>query len=485
MADGFPTTMLLAVSLSGTEKALLAAGAVVGLAVAFFAGRWALPRIRAWSTRQQMLAGLATVAVLAGAAYAIYTAVDRPEDVVNEDAEFEKEKKKKVIETGNWPVYGYNDQRTRYFPTKHVQPPFASSEWSFQAGKLLEFSPVIGEGVLYFMDKDAVLYAMNAKTGKVLWKKDKGGLSAASPAWADGHLFVVTLEPGNVQRINPRNGQTLWNRDLGARSETSPLIYGDKIIVGNESGTVFALSTRDGSVDWTLDTAGSVKGGVALEGGYIYFGNYAGELYSVRAANGDVKWQTGTQGASFGVTGRIYSTPAVAFGRVYVGSIDNRIYSFEADTGDLAWSKSTGDWVYSAPAVAEVPGAPPTVYIGSKDQNLYALDARNGSTRWQRDIDGVILGAASVVGDVVYVAGIGPNIGTFGFDADSGKQVFHHELGEYNPVISDGARLYLTGTSGIRAFEPLSPREKRRRAEAKREERQKREAKRDRKGDGG
>jgi len=58
-----------------------------------------------------------------------------------------------------------------------------------------------------------------------------------------------------------------------------------------------------------------------------------------------------------------------------------------------------------------------------------------------------------VLGEVVYVGVIGPNIGSFGFDVKTGKQVFESELGEYNPVISDGQRLYLTGASGIRAFE--------------------------------
>ena len=35
-------------------------------------------------------------------------------------------------------VYGYDDQRTRYLPTKVVRPPFGGSEWSFNAGKLLD-----------------------------------------------------------------------------------------------------------------------------------------------------------------------------------------------------------------------------------------------------------------------------------------------------------------------------------------------------------
>ncbi|MEO8092678.1 MAG: PQQ-binding-like beta-propeller repeat protein [bacterium] len=435
----------------------IALAVVVAAAVCvggFFAVRALWPVVSEWSRWQQAGAAGVIALAIAGAAYAIYGFNDRPSDVLNEGVDFEQNEPEKVIETVNWPVYGYDDQRTRYLPSKLVQPPFRSSDWSFQAGKLLEFSPIAVKDRLYFVDKDALVYAMASNNGKVRWKHRVGALSAASPAYEDGRLFVVTLEPGDIQAMDPRSGKILWERPLPGRSESSPLVYGNKVIVGTEPGTVFAFDVKTGKVEWSLDTPDAVKGGVALDEGIIYFGNYAGELYAVNAANGEVKWQTGTQGSSFGRTGRIYSTPAVAFGRVYVGSVDNRIYSFDQDTGELAWSHSTGDWVYPAPAVAEVPGGPPTVYIGSLDQNFYALDARDGSVRWQKDVGGVILGAASVIGDVAYVGVIGPKNGTFGFDADTGKQVFEHELGEYNPVISDGKRLYLTGASGIRAFSP-------------------------------
>jgi outer membrane protein assembly factor BamB len=176
----------------------------------------------------------------------------------------------------------------------------------------------------------------------------------------------------------------------------------------------------------------------------------------------------------------VYSTPAVAFGRVYLGSIDGRVYSFDQQTGEIAWSHSTGDWAYPGPAVADTPRTDPTVYIGSKDQNFYALNAETGDVRWQRDLGGIVLGAASVIGEVVYVGVIGPNIGTFGFHVKTGKQVFEHELGEYNPVISDGHRLYLTGASGIRAFEHATKAEQRRDAQRRRAERQRKEEKRKR-----
>ena len=51
-------------------------------------------------------------------------------------------------------MYGYDPARTRYLPVKGLDPPFGASLWSFQAGKLLEFQPIVVHGTIYFMDKD-------------------------------------------------------------------------------------------------------------------------------------------------------------------------------------------------------------------------------------------------------------------------------------------------------------------------------------------
>src|SRR5690606_16025592 len=85
------------------------------------------------------------------------------------------------------------------------------------------------------------------------------------------------------------------------------------------------------------------------------------------------------------------------------------------------------------------------------DHNFYALDAKTGKIRWKRNAGGQVSGAPSVIGDVVYVGVIGDQ-GTIGYRAKDGKVVFKHEQGEYNPAITDGRRLYLTGYSTIRAF---------------------------------
>jgi outer membrane protein assembly factor BamB len=451
--------------------------------------RTLLDRWRSLSVRARVLiAGSATLLVVGGAV-AAYALLKRDSDVdCPPPCELEPERPprpQEVVKTVNWPVYGYDDRRTRYLPTRRVRPPYDASEWSFQAGKLLEFSPVIGDGVLYFQDKDALLYALDAESGKVEWRNEIGDLAASSPAYSDGRLFAVTLEPGSALGIRARDGKVLWERPLPGRSETSPVVFGKSVIVGSESGEVFALDTESGKVRWQVSTAGNVKGGLALEDGIAYGANYAGEVFAIRASNGEFVWRGTTQGLSLGRGGPVYSTPALAFGRVYIGSIDGRVYSFDADTGDLLWSHSTGDWVYPGPAVADTPRSEPTVYIGSKDQNFYALDAESGEVRWQKDVGGIVLGAATVLGEVVYVGVIGPNIGTLGFDVRTGKQVFESELGEYNPVISDGARMYLTGASNVRAFEHETEAERRREAQRRRRERQRESEEKQGQGDRG
>jgi outer membrane protein assembly factor BamB len=414
---------------------------------------------RSWSVRRRLaVAGSAALVVVGGVGIVAYLVTKRPADVSN-DVPFHAQKPP-ASKTVDWPLYGHDTARTRYLPAKHLDPPFRSSLWSFQAGKLLEFQPIVVRNRIYFMDKDGTFYALSTDKGKVQWKRKIGSLNASSPAYADGRLFAVNLEPQQAVALEPHDhgSKVLWRHPLPGRSESSPLVHGGKVIFGCESGDIFALDEKSGKTKWTVHTGGAVKGALALDHGTVFADNYAGEIYAIDAGNGHVKWTAHTQGGGLLRGGGVYSTPAVAWGRVYLGGLDGRVYSFVEKTGELAWSQSTGAEVYPSPAVAETRHSPPTVYVGSEDKNFYALDAKTGEIRWQHPVGGIVLGSSSVVGETVYVSVIGPNIGTFGYNVRRGKKVFYNDQGEYNPVVSDGKKIYLTGASTIRAFEPKPPR---------------------------
>ena len=64
-----------------------------------------------------------------------------------------------------------------------------------------------------------------------------------------------------------------------------------------------------------------------------------------------------------------------------------------------------------------------------------------------------MIGAASVIGDVVYVANL-KTTETYGFNVANGNKVWSFKDGAYNPVISDGRNIYLTGYKTIYALKP-------------------------------
>jgi outer membrane protein assembly factor BamB len=314
-----------------------------------------------------------------------------------------------------------------------------------------------------------MFYALSVHGGHIQWKRKIGTLNASSPAYWNGRLFAVNLEPQQAVALDAKKkGKVLWRTPLPGRSESSPLVHNGKVIFGCESGDIFALDAKTGKVRWKVHTNGAVKGALAYDNGTLFADNYAGEVYAIDAGNGHVKWVAHTQGGGFLHGGGVYSTPAVAFGRVYLGGLDGRVYSFEEQSGALAWSHSTGAEVYSSPAVADTPHAPPMVFVGSEDKHFYALNAKTGDVVWEHYLNGIVLGSSSVVDRTVYVSVIGPNIGTFGYGVSKGNKVFYNDQGEYNPVISDGRRIYLTGTSTIRAFKPMTKAEIRRQHRRKR-----------------
>jgi hypothetical protein len=86
--------------------------------------------------------------------------------------------------------------------------------------------------------------------------------------------------------------------------------------------------------------------------------------------------------------------------------------------------------------------------------------------RWTRGGYGRISGGATVIGDIVYFADLG-NKKTYGLGARTGRQVFTHERGSYNPVVSDGRTLFLAGYHALYALTPLTVEQKQERRKAR------------------
>lgn len=411
------------------------------------------------SPRRKGLALLVSLALAGLGVLGYFTLVKAPGDVERGNSvEFEtaqpepKAKPKRKGRKFRWTVYGYDDQHTRYLPSK-LRPPFRV-RWRYSAKSTVEISPLLIDGTLYATNKHATLTALRARDGKRKWKKYLGSLSASTPAYSKGRLFVTTLSR-QAYAVNPRNkGAIYWKKRLPSRSESSPIVVGRRVIFGSEDGTVYALGTLKGGEKWRFRASGAVKGAVAHWRGRLYFATYGGRVYCIRARTGKLIWMKSTAGLALGRGGNFYATPTVAFGRVYIGNTDGKVYSFSARTGKVAWTHTTGNYVYAATAAADTPKTRPTIYVGSYDQNFYALDARTGRVKWRFPAGSPISGAPTVIGSVVYFSTLRTNR-TFGLDIRNGRKVFTFKRGDYNPAIADDrGNLYLTAVNRIYRLTP-------------------------------
>jgi outer membrane protein assembly factor BamB len=345
----------------------------------------------------------------------------------------------------DWPTYGFDAARARYLPSKEVKPPYKVA-WRYDARHLMEYSPIVAKGTVYGIDNNGEAFALNAASGKQLWRRDVATLNASAPAYSGGKLYISNLEPGQIQALNAENGKVAWRTTLPGRTESSPLVVGNSVIAGCECGSVYAFNKRTGKQLWSSSVGGAVKASPAYDKGTVFVGSYGGQMTALRASNGAVRWT-----ASAG--GPIYGTAAVAFGHVYVGTLTGGMNAFNERTGSQSWSTSTGGYVYSAATAAKAPGTPPSVYFGSYSGTVYALNALTGSVRWTQPAHGPVSGAGSMVGDIFYVGDL-KTTQTFGFRARDGQLVFESTDGAYNPVISDGRLLYMTGYRVIYALKP-------------------------------
>ena len=429
---------------------------------------------------RKIIVAAATIFALlaAGAAAAYFTVLKQPGDISNPDVPFLAPSPtpgpapgaKKAVKPANfvWPNYGYTkDHRREFDPPSPLNGPWRA-KWKHTASALTEFPPSIAQGRIVQLSDDARLVAMDIETGQRKWARRLGSLSASAPAIAGGRVYVTLLEgargsgKGRAVCLRLADGNILWSKTLSSRSESSPLVDGGRVFFGSEGGTLYALDAKTGKQDWTFGAGGAVKGSPTLSDGILYFGAYGGSVYAVRARDGAKIW---TSGAGHGLvrSGNFYATAAVAFGRVYIGATDGRAYSFSAKDGRVAWAHQTGRYVYSSAAVKDVPGVGPTVFFGSYDGTFYALDARSGKVRWTHGSGGRISGGATIIGDTVYFSDLGRAI-TLGLKTNNGKLVFRWDVGAYDPIISDGRRLYLTGRHSLTALELRSDYLKRQKA---------------------
>lgn len=209
------------------------------------------------------------------------------------------------------------------------------------------------------------IVALNLKTGKIAWatRTMVGDVSTnfnhqEGPDWDFGQgpiLFTtkrdgkpVTLlgagqKSGIYWALNPKTGAVVWDSEVGPGSRKGGMMWGSAT-----DGQRIYVSIGNGNHDLVTLTSASGQSS-ATTGGF---------WAAIDAASGKILWQTADPQKAIDT-----STMSVANGVVYAGSIagsGDNMYALNAATGAIEWRFASGGAVASGAAIADG-----TVYWGS------------------------------------------------------------------------------------------------------------------------
>ena len=376
-----------------------------------------------------------------------------------------------------WPTFAYNRERDHVSPFRH-RPPYRKL-WSVDGHNTLEYPPSVAYGHVYLAQQKGLFFAINAKTGRVRWRKNTHRCSASSPTIARHVVYQAWMDFVNCPQRRPGatgfliawnadTGRKIWKRN-GAPIESSPLLVRNTLYYGAWDNRIHAVNARTGRQRWSFEGDDQINTSPAYWKGTIYAASYGGTVYALNARTGKMRWSSRSHAS---LSGRefFYASPAVAYGRVYIGNSDGTMYVYGARTGKLRWARPLGSYVYSGAAIWKR-----RVFVGTYDGNLYALDAATGDVIWQRSMPSAVHSPPTVMNGLVYVAVCsscgqaaqravkhGPD-GTYALSARNGRVVWRYPAGKFaNPVVADSKRVYVTGRANLFALEPREARRKRR-----------------------
>ena len=97
-------------------------------------------------------------------------------------------------------------------------------------------SPLIVDGLLYFIDDGGIVTCVESGTGEVVYKERLGGKFSSSPIHADGKLYFCSREGVVTVLQAGREFKTLAQNDMGSPIMASPVAVDGKLYLRTEAG---------------------------------------------------------------------------------------------------------------------------------------------------------------------------------------------------------------------------------------------------------
>ncbi len=159
---------------------------------------------------------------------------------------------------GSWISYGHSQGETRYSTLKQINATNAKDlglVWAYPVGAgggNQEGTPLVWHNTLYGVTTWSVVYALEAKTGKELWRWDPEinqpgvrpkiccGIVNRGLALYNG-MLIASLNDGRLVSLDALTGKPVWESRVAYPQDLytltmAPRIAGDKVIIGASGG---------------------------------------------------------------------------------------------------------------------------------------------------------------------------------------------------------------------------------------------------------
>jgi outer membrane protein assembly factor BamB len=137
-----------------------------------------------------------------------------------------------------------------YGEVRCLDPKTGNDLWRFtQVKDAVLTSVAVDGGCAVFGSRDGSCYALDATTGKLLWRAEVGSPILSSPAIAAGHV-LFGADDGKFTCLRLKDGVRVWAVDTSddvlvfvpdPKIQSSPAVAEGKVVFGSSNGTVYCL----------------------------------------------------------------------------------------------------------------------------------------------------------------------------------------------------------------------------------------------------
>jgi outer membrane protein assembly factor BamB len=245
---------------------------------------------------------------------------------------------------------------------------------------------------------------------KKLWSRNIGQgqgkkFNRLQPA-IDGDVIYVVDADGDVLALDRFKGKIIWKTDVKSDITGGVGVGEGLLLLGTPGGEVIALGQEDGEPLWQVKVSGEILAPPATDGDVVVVQTFNGKLYALNAVNGESLWEYSTQVPVLTLRGT--AAPLIEQGMVFAAFANGKLVAADVNSGAIAWegrvAMAQGD--SEIERVVDVDGQPlllsKALYAISYQGKIAAFDPASGRTLWYQDASSYV-GLADGFGNVYYI----------------------------------------------------------------------------------